>query len=101
EQHRDANEESAQPAVRSTCPNGFALRCSAARPQELLFEVVQIRLMRLSPLPRRCESSAPVEIGGITVAVVPRARRLRDVAMELPSLRVVLEPGPESRPFVE
>ena len=34
-------------------------------------------------------------------AVVPRARRLRDVAMELPSLRVVLEPGPESRPFVE
>ena len=101
EQHGDADEEPAQPAVRSTRANGLALRRGAARPEELSFEVVQIRLMGLGPLPCRGESSAPVEIGGVTPSLVPRVRRLRDVTMELASFRIVLEPGPEPRPFME
>jgi hypothetical protein len=90
EQDRHADEEPTQSAVRPTRPNGFALRCDAARPEELSFEVVQIRIMEFGPLPCRRESSAPVEIGGVTPSLVPRTRRLRDVTMELASLRIVL-----------
>ena len=101
EQHRDAGEEPAQPAVRSTRANGVALRCGATRSEELPFEIVQIRLVRFGPLPRRGRSSASVEIGGITPPLVPCVRGLRDVTMELASLRIVLEPGPKPRPLME
>jgi hypothetical protein len=101
EQHRDAGEEPAQPAVRPARPNGLALRRGAAGPEELPFEVVQIRLMGFGPLQRRGEPSAPVQIGGVTPRLVPHARRLRDVTMQLASRRVVLQPRTEPRPFMQ
>jgi hypothetical protein len=52
EQRRDADEEPAQSAVRSTRPDGFALRCGATRLQERMFEFVQIRLMGICPFRR-------------------------------------------------
>ena len=73
EQHRDADEEAAQPAVRSTRPNGLALGCVRLARRNSSFEVVQIRLMEFSPLPRRCESGSPIEIGGVTPSLVPHA----------------------------
>jgi hypothetical protein len=51
EQHRDAGEEPPQPAVRPARPGGLALRRGAARPDELPFEVVQIRIMGVRPTP--------------------------------------------------
>ena len=73
----------------------------AAVVEELALDVVEPFLVRRAPLERRGQPRAAVEVGRLAAARDPLAGGIGDPAMEAASLRVVLEPAAQPRPFAQ
>jgi hypothetical protein len=101
EQHRHADEETAQTPVRSLRSNGVPLGGALARLEELTLEIVEVGRVHAEPVPCRRQASAAVEVGGVAAALVPGMGRLNDMPLECAAIRILFEPRPQARPLAQ
>ena len=73
-----------------------ASRSLAARlsPKEGALELVELAIVAFSPLERRGEPGAAVELGGFAPGCLPLRGGLNQVLVEAPALGVLVEPAP-------
>ena len=79
----------------------LALAGEPARVEELLLGRVELRFVRCSPLERRRQSCAAIELRPITAAIAPLARGPGEVAVDALAVAVLLEPARKPRPLAQ
>ena len=93
--------ERAQPPVRPPVALGCLLGGGTTRIEELPLGGIELVAAVGGPVERRSEPGAAVQLGGVAAARVPLARGLREVAVQPPALRVLLEPAAQPGPLAQ
>ena len=103
EQHQRRGEQAAESPVRPPLPRGLARRGCAALLEELALELVE--RCRSPPLSSHssvaARRGAAVELARLASSGLPLRRRQGQMAVQTTALRVLLEPGDESRPLLD